>query len=122
MLRGLIQFNRHNSIFVCKMSSVKSDSFLIKHDSKNHMFEMTIEGCNDKGYISYEYMNDKTLDLQHTFVPESMRGRGIAKQLAKFAFDYVVESNLKMKLTCWYLEKYINENPLPEYINKVVKD
>lgn len=56
------------------------------------------------------------VDLQHTEVPDAYRGRGIAKHLAKAALDFVVEEDLKAHLTCWYIQKYVKENPLPQYL------
>lgn len=120
MLRQLFRLSRYNYIFKNNMSTANNTKFSINHVAKSNLFEITIDGCDDKGYISYECIDDQTWDLQHTFVPESMRGQGIAKILAKFAFDHIVESDLKMKLTCWYLEKYLRENPLPQYMDKVV--
>jgi hypothetical protein len=35
--------------------------------------------------LLYEYVGKKTVDLQHTEVPDAYRGRGIAKHLAKVA-------------------------------------
>lgn len=32
------------------------------------------------------------------------------------ALDFVVEEDLKAHLTCWYIQKYIKENPLPQYL------
>ena len=31
------------------------------------------------------------------------------------AFKYVVENDLRMKLTCWFLQKYAGENPDEEH-------
>ena len=97
-------------------------NLMIEHISKKHtgLFELTIPGCDEKGFISYVKMNEITLDLQHTFVPESMRGQGIAKKLAQYAFEFVSEHDLKMKLSCSYLEKYLKENPDSEHTSRVV--
>lgn len=32
------------------------------------------------------------------------------------ALDFVVEEDLKAHLTCWYIQKYVKENPLPQYL------
>lgn len=40
-------------------------------------------GSNDRAVLLYEYVGRKTVDLQHTEVPDAYRGRGIAKHLAK---------------------------------------
>ncbi|XP_017678534.1 PREDICTED: protein NATD1, partial [Lepidothrix coronata] len=73
-------------------------------------------GCHDKAVLLYEYVGKRIVDLQHTEVPDAYRGRGIAKHLAKAALDFVVEEDLKAHLTCWYIQKYVKENPLPQYL------
>jgi hypothetical protein len=37
------------------------------------------------------------------------------------AFDYVVKNDLKMKVTCTYLQKYLEEHALPEYTSRIVE-
>uniref|UniRef100_A0A8C4PAE6 Protein NATD1 n=1 Tax=Dromaius novaehollandiae TaxID=8790 RepID=A0A8C4PAE6_DRONO len=73
-------------------------------------------GCHDRAVLLYEYVGKRIVDLQHTEVPDAYRGRGIAKHLAKAALDFVVEEDLKAHLTCWYIQKYVKENPLPQYL------
>ena len=103
------------------MANTKSTiASTILHDAKNKVFELNFKENLEKGYISYAFVDETTLDLQHTFVPESLRGHGIAKELAKYAFEYVVNNDLKMKLSCTYLDKYFKEHPLPEYQSRVI--
>lgn len=45
-------------------------------------------GSHDRAVLLYEYVGKKTVDLQHTEVPEAYRGREIAKHLAKVVEDY----------------------------------
>ncbi|CAO2643448.1 Protein NATD1 [Lemmus lemmus] len=77
------------------------------------------QGCHDRAVLLYEYVGKRIVDLQHTEVPDAYRGRGIAKHLAKAALDFVVEEDLKAHLTCWYIQKYVKENPLPQYLERL---
>ncbi|KAG9349920.1 hypothetical protein JZ751_026273 [Albula glossodonta] len=77
-------------------------------------------GSHDRAVLLYEYVGKRTVDLQHTEVPDAYRGRGIAKHLAKAAMDFVVEEDLKAHLTCWYIQKYVKENPQPQYLERVL--
>lgn len=43
-------------------------------------------GSYDRAVLLYEYVGKKTVDLQHTEVPDAYRGRGIAKHLAKVEY------------------------------------
>lgn len=47
-------------------------------------------GSHDRAVLLYEYVGKKTVDLQHTEVPDAYRGRGIAKHLAKVKLYYSV--------------------------------
>jgi hypothetical protein len=37
------------------------------------------------------------------------------------AFDYAVKNDLKMKVTCTYLQTYLEEHALPEYTSRIVE-
>ncbi|KAK4300801.1 hypothetical protein Pmani_027025 [Petrolisthes manimaculis] len=80
----------------------------------------------DKAYLQYEAVNENqggtgggTVDLLHTVVPEAFRGQGVGKVLAKAAFEHFVNDRQQMKLTCWYLKKYYNDNQT-QYQNHVI--
>ncbi|XP_028713324.1 protein NATD1 isoform X1 [Peromyscus leucopus] len=86
---------------------------------KNEIPRRRVPGCHDRAVLLYEYVGKRIVDLQHTEVPDAYRGRGIAKHLAKAALDFVVEEDLKAHLTCWYIQKYVKENPLPQYLERL---
>merc|ERR1712004_957883 len=72
--------------------------------------------------LEYELPRKGVMDMTHTGVPVSLRGRGIAGLLAKAAFDHCVNQDLKMILSCTYLQKYYNDHPLPQYQQRVVNN
>ncbi len=37
------------------------------------------------------------------------------------ALDYVVAENVKMNVSCTYIQKYIQDNPLPQYVERIVE-
>ncbi|XP_066546377.1 protein NATD1 isoform X1 [Amia ocellicauda] len=76
----------------------------VEHDRKRRQFTVRLNGSHDRAVLLYEYVGKRTVDLQHTEVPDAYRGRGIAKHLAKAAMDFVVEEDLKAHLTCWYIQ------------------
>uniref|UniRef100_A0A3B5A573 Protein NATD1 n=1 Tax=Stegastes partitus TaxID=144197 RepID=A0A3B5A573_9TELE len=90
----------------------------VEHDKKRRQFVIRLNS-HDRAVLLYEYVGKKTVDLQHTEVPDAYRGRGIAKHLAKAAMDFVVEEDLKAHLTCWYIQKYVKENPQPQYFEHI---
>jgi len=93
----------------------------VKHDADERAFYMQIQ----KGHVAmlqYEWMRDGVINFYHTEVPPVYRGQGLAKYLAKAALDYAVEKDAKMVLSCSYLSKYLQENPLPQYTSRLLTE
>ncbi|XP_048465657.1 protein NATD1 [Rhincodon typus] len=57
----------------------------VDHDRKKRQFEVRLNGSHERAVLLYEYVGKKTIDLQHTEVPDAYRGRGIAKLMAKLS-------------------------------------
>lgn len=57
--------------------------------------------------IDYEPAGKGRIEMYHTEVPVELRGLGIGKILAKGAFDCAERENLRLKVTCSYLEDYL---------------
>ncbi|UYZ84381.1 N-acetyltransferase [Entomomonas sp. E2T0] len=82
----------------------------IIHDVMEHQFKVNInESC---AYLAYANMGDRTIDCYRTFVPEALRGRGIAAELTKAVLDYAEQNSLKIIPTCSYVEKYMQSKGL----------
>lgn len=60
-------------------------------------------------------------DMYHTYVPEELRGAGVARVLADHAFEFVHKSDGKMKLTCSYLDHINKKNIGSKYSSLVVE-
>ncbi|KAG0718006.1 Protein NATD1 [Chionoecetes opilio] len=103
------------------MAKAAGQQLNVIHDT--HNMEFYVKLGEDKAYLQYDILNPKTkaVDLQHTVVPETFRGQGIGKVLAKEAFEYFIGRDQQMKLTCWYLKKYYKDNPLPQYTEKIIQ-
>ena len=65
--------------------------------------------------------NPSFVDLRETVVPPAFEGQGIGKVLAKAAFEHCANNNLKMKLTCWYLDRLLKQHPDEKYSKLIVK-
>lgn len=81
----------------------------ITHNVSAQKFETTINGTT--AYLSYENIDDGTLDYNHTIVPKSLGGQGVGSQLAKFALDYAKESGKKVVPSCSFIADFIHKNP-----------
>uniref|UniRef100_A0A0K8RB25 Protein NATD1 n=1 Tax=Ixodes ricinus TaxID=34613 RepID=A0A0K8RB25_IXORI len=98
---------------------LSEQSFQVEHDEANR--EFFIKLGKDKAVLQYEVLNPKTLDLIHTEVPEALRGKGIAKHLAKAAFNFVAANSFQARVTCPYVNKYVNEEGDSKFRAFVVK-
>ncbi|XP_018012689.1 protein NATD1-like [Hyalella azteca] len=95
--------------------SMQSDQQIrVQHDKQGKEFFISCE-TGDRAVLTYENMSEDSVDLQHTVVPESQRGKGLAKILAKEALGYFASQQKQMQLSCWYLKKYAAENPDQSY-------
>ena len=121
-VKSLLRNGSINTPLVCSslFSIMAKQELAVKHIPEKFQFVIKMEGTDEEAHLDYEIIDDKKWDLQHTVVPVAFRGQGIAKVLAKAAFDHVVKENLTMKLTCWYLKGYAEKNPLPEYVDRIV--
>jgi predicted GNAT family acetyltransferase len=63
------------------------------------------------GKLIYKTIAPHTLDLAHTVVDPALRGRGIAKALAREAFAYARRENLKVVPTCPFIQRWLEQHP-----------
>lgn len=82
-----------------------TEALPIKHDSRGHRFEMVVEG--DRAYLAYMDLGQQTLDIYRTFVPNALRGRGIAAQLTEHALQYAEGHGYTVIPSCSYVERYM---------------
>ncbi|OCT61423.1 hypothetical protein XELAEV_18047446mg [Xenopus laevis] len=86
----------------------------VEHDRKRRQFSVRLNGCHDRAVLLYEYVGKKTVDLQHTEVPDAFRGRGIAKHLAKVCAGVCIlqKTHLCMRLYPFWVLNYSVFNPI----------
>ncbi|XP_063069498.1 protein NATD1 isoform X2 [Engraulis encrasicolus] len=93
------------------------------HDRAAQLFTVCLDGTgsDNTATLRYSLKGAGEVDLLSTQVPESFRGKGVAAQLAKAALDFVVEEKLKARIYCWYIKKYVDENPALGYKDHIVE-
>ncbi|HCJ1265827.1 N-acetyltransferase [Pseudomonas aeruginosa] len=82
-----------------------NESLSIHHDVGGHQFETTVDG--HRAYLAYMDLGKQTLDIYRTFVPDSLRGRGIAAALTEHALQYADRMGYSVIPSCSYVERYI---------------
>ena len=86
----------------------KQEKFMeVTHDIKKQKFYMVVDGL--ESHLEYARMNS-VLNLNHTYVPNELRGKGIAGKLVEAALTYVKENKIKIKPTCSYVAEYVRRH------------
>lgn len=76
-----------------------------------------IEQDGKIAYLEYS-LSENVIELTHTHVPESLRGRGLASELAETALNWARERNLKADIICPWVQKFVAQHP--EYSHLVL--
>lgn len=86
-----------------------NQSLDVQHDTAGSRFCVKLEGY--EACLMYRQQGQE-LDLYHTYVPEVFRGRGIAEQLCKTAFEYAKAKKLTAIPSCSYIsDAYLKRHP-----------
>jgi len=75
----------------------------VDRDQKGEFFLNNVEGQRI-AEISYIWRDDTTIDANHTWVDDSLRGQGVARLLLDTLVDFSREKNLKIIPTCSYVD------------------
>ena len=74
---------------------------------------------NVLGEVIYPDISKNVVNITHTFVDVTLRGRGIADKLLTNAFEYFKANKIKVKCSCSYAKKWVLNHE--EYHNLVIK-
>ncbi len=80
----------------------------VKDNTAGKRFEIDIDG--ELAYLEYE-MGGGLITFTHTFVPETLRGRGLAGQLVEAGLEAARARDLKVVPQCPMVAGYMNKHP-----------
>ena len=60
--------------------------------------------------VTFTELDDNTILVDHTFVDDSLRGKGTAGKLMLEVIDYAKTHNKKIKASCSYAVKWFDKN------------
>jgi uncharacterized protein len=66
---------------------------------------------DEVAYLEFDEDGDGWITLWHTEVPPALRGQGVATTLARTAFEYARENNLKVDVICPTVKDFLSKNP-----------
>lgn len=77
----------------------------VTHQPDQQRFVTVLEG--QESVLEYRLLPDHGIDFTHTFVPESLRGQGIAEKLARTGIGWAREQGFEMTASCWYVSRIL---------------
>ena len=80
-----------------------------KRSVTRNRFEL--EEMGETAYLEFDLDSAGWITLLHTEVPEALRGRGIAGELAKTGLEYARDNQLKVDVICPLVASYISKHP-----------
>ena len=80
----------------------------VKHHPDTQEFTTTRAG--HQGELAYSRPAEGTIDFTHTFVDETLRGQGVAEELARAGLVFARENHLKVKTTCKFMAGFVQRN------------
>ena len=81
----------------------------VYHDERCERFYVTLpEG---EAELVYGEFGEGILDLQHTEVPPSARGDGVADALVRAALAFAREGGYRVVATCPYVQRWLKTHP-----------
>lgn len=61
--------------------------------------------------ITFPALSEDTVEIDHTFVDDSLRGQGVAGKLMEAAVDHIKAQGKKIRPTCSYAVKWLEKHP-----------
>ena len=80
----------------------------VKHNPKSQRFETNFDG--QSAYLSYSFQGDSVC-FDHTFVPEDLRGRGVASALVRKGLEEARRQHWKIVPRCSFVAAFLERHP-----------
>ena len=84
-------------------------SLAVRHNVARQRFEAQA-GESAPAFLSYRVENERVI-LKHTFVPDALRGQGIAADLVRVALEEARQRHWKIVPRCSYVAGFIERHP-----------
>lgn len=81
---------------------------IVRHETKTKgRYVATIEGVEGEGELTFSKASDTLIIVDHTGVPDSMRGMGVAGALAKRVIEDARSAGQKIVPLCPFFSAYV---------------
>lgn len=96
---------------------VNLDNVAVTHNEEARRFELAVDGL--RALLTYRRFPERIV-FDHTEVPESLEGKGLAAKLARVALDFARANHLRAVPLCPYVSSFIRKHT--EYQDLVSSD
>lgn len=83
-------------------------SIQVQHNSERRQFEAHLDG--HLAYLTYTFQG-QSVSFDHTFVPEELRGKGIAAALVREGLEEARRRDWKVVPQCSYVAAFLERHP-----------
>ncbi len=80
----------------------------VVHDAKHRKFVIHNDGKD--AYLRYAEDGSGRMEFVSTYVPDEMRGQGVASEIIKAAAEYAVSTGLRIVPVCSYAQSYFKKH------------
>ncbi len=77
----------------------------INHQPERARFVSVID--NQEARLEYDLMPRHGINFTYTFVPEALRGQGIAEKLVRTGLAWAREQGFEIEASCWYVRRFL---------------
>jgi predicted GNAT family acetyltransferase len=84
-----------------------SEKLNIDHQPEHFRFVSLVEG--QEARLEYQLMPRNGIDFTYTFVPEPLRGHGIAEKLVRTGLAWAREQDYTIEASCWYVRRFLDK-------------
>ena len=79
----------------------------INHQPERARFVSVID--NQEARLEYDLMPRHGINFTNTFVPEALRGQGIAEKLVHTGLAWAREQGFEIEASCWYVKRFLRQ-------------
>ena len=66
-----------------------------------------VQTGEEESLLEYRLLQDNGIDFTRTFVPEALRGQGIAEKLVRAGLVWAREEGYEIQASCWYVARFL---------------
>lgn len=78
----------------------------VRHEPQRQRFVTIVDG--HESLADYR-LSGQQIDFNHTFVPDALRGRGIAEKLVREALAWARQEEYQIQASCSYVKKFLKD-------------